>query len=135
MHLVFVYGTLRPSLRKVHDKWPWLPVEEEKGSGTIYGRLFKLTDTVPGVLFTNRRGEGAGKVVGEVVSVDDTALKGFDQLEGHPRNYKRQLVEVTMDNGAKLEAWCYEYPHIRKGDPYVAGGDWAPVYLEAVGHG
>lgn len=127
-HLVFVYGTLRPSLRRVYDKWPWLPFGDEKGKGTIKAQLFGLTLTVPGVKLG-----GDTNVVGEVVQVDAEGLRGFDRLEGHPRNYKRELVEITMDGGSKLQAFCYVFQHIDLDrHTLIPSGDWEPIYLDAV---
>ena len=46
-------------------------------------------------------------VRGEIYNINDAILKSCDQLEGHPRFYKRFMRQFVGDDGVKHEAWIY----------------------------
>lgn len=128
--LVFVYGTLRTDLRKIHDLWKGLPTGKFISNGTIVGQLYKLSEAVPGVKLS-----GTGKVVGEVVQVTPDELVRFDRLEGHPNNYRREEVPVTLSDGTTLTAWVYGFPFKYGGDEaknLIKSGDWKKQYEKFV---
>lgn len=128
MNLVFVYGTLRPSLRRVHDCWPHMPTGELIGEALIKGDLYSIYGAVPGVLTS-----GEGKVIGEIVGVTDDELADFDALEGHPHNWRRVKTVATTSDGTTHPVWVYEYPHVDKGKhTLIPSGDWTETYLSAI---
>lgn len=124
---VFVYGTLRPSLRAIKDLWTHLPTGNKVGNGTIQGKLYALTPVVPGV-----RLGGKTEVKGEVVEVKEADLRRFDGLEGHPHMYERQVVPVTLEDGEIIQAWVYEYKQWNKTEALVKSGDWTDTYVNSI---
>jgi gamma-glutamylaminecyclotransferase len=52
-------------------------------------------------------------IVGEVYAVDARILELVDDLEEHPDWYRREPVQVRLDNGGQLTAWLYFHPQPR----------------------
>lgn len=48
-------------------------------------------------------------ITGEVFEVTEKQLNSCDQLEGHPRWYKRDTIQINTDNGI-VDAMIYEMP-------------------------
>ncbi len=46
-------------------------------------------------------------VKGELFLVDEKVLATLDELEGHPVVYRRELIEVFDESGARMLAWAY----------------------------
>lgn len=124
MHQIFVYGTLRPSLREKYGFYrnSRIPQGRKIAEGTISGKIFPLSAAVPGVRLDNLGADD--QVVGEVVEVNDKELAILDQLEA---GYNRVKVTVTTADGP-LDAEVYEIRHNPRTTP-VASGDWAE-YLD-----
>lgn len=125
MHRIFVYGTLRPSLREKYGFYRGSDIPEGRKihDGRIAGKIYPLGGRVPGV-----RLEPVGsefQVVGEVVEVNDKELAILDQLEA---GYRRVKVSVEVVVGGFIDAEVYEIGfQPRVGN--VQSGDWAE-YLE-----
>lgn len=60
-----------------------------------------------------------GPIKGELFEVNPETLRKIDELEGHPRVYKRELIEVMDDNNVPVTAWAYLYPNIFKDKSFV----------------
>ncbi len=102
---VFVYGTLKQN-HYYHQEYLG------RGGATFLGPAhtgpgFTLyVDALPHMVAD---GNGSG-VRGEIYEVQQDVLKSIDDLEGHPRVYRREIIEVTDDNGKPLKCWAYLRP-------------------------
>jgi gamma-glutamylcyclotransferase (GGCT)/AIG2-like uncharacterized protein YtfP len=113
---VFVYGTLRRGLNN-HHYLAGCPCLGRARTGPEY-ELW--ADSVP---YCVRTGPDRGEAVtGELYEVDDVVLAALDELEGHPRVYRREAVDVEDANGARVRAWIYLFPGPR--GRRVPGGDY-----------
>jgi len=109
---LFVYGTLR---READTKWSRFlgSVSRFAGNARARGRLFQVKD-YPGMVASIQDDEW---VVGEVYLMNEpsTLLLTLDDYEEcgpnnpTPHEYVRQVIEVVLDDGAKLPAWAYLY--------------------------
>jgi len=111
--LVFVYGTLKQGEKNHH----WLEVASWHGEAELAGVVLHDLGPFPMAVI------GEGKALGEVYAVDDHGLARLDELEGHPRLYDRQVMELV--DGRR--AWVYlGRPRQVRHAPVVAGGVWRP---------
>ena len=121
--LVFVYGTLRPPTEgsNPHDSryYPkivrWLKsVRPARVSGAVIHHM----GIYPGAR------QGDGQIIGDVLEVEEPALEIMDQIEGHPRFFYRDQVNVQLE-GTEVPAWIYWAPaSLAENAPVLAGGDW-----------
>ncbi|MFM7138265.1 MAG: gamma-glutamylcyclotransferase [Planctomycetota bacterium] len=119
--LLFVYGTLRPTLaagghaRLVRDL-------EVVGPATVPGLLLDLGD-YPGLI------EGAGIVHGELLRVSDPArLEAFDAYEecnGPEPLFRRERAVARLGDATTVEAWVYRFARPTEDARIIAGGDYA----------
>jgi gamma-glutamylaminecyclotransferase len=94
---LFVYGSLRKGCENHH----LIDGARPLGTGTIAASFY-----VNGSLSMVHEGEGT--VHGEVYRlVDQHHLQTLDSLERHPVWYARRIVQVALENGATIDAWCY----------------------------
>lgn len=102
-HHVFVYGTLKLGYgnnRLLHD-------------GVFVGpgitvRPFQMRTTPGFPVVFDVNAEPLHNIAGEVYEVNDEILSRLDQLEGHPRWYRRQEVVVDIaDTGVQQTCWMY----------------------------
>lgn len=110
---VFVYGTLREG----RGNHPLLGGAKKIADGAVEGDLF-LAGGLPMAV------KGDGRIVGELYRVSRETLADLDMLEGHPRWYCREEVNVIsyedeneepIPHGAATTrvfenqqiAWCY----------------------------
>jgi gamma-glutamylaminecyclotransferase len=102
-NVVAVYGTLK------------------KGYSNYYGHLYnsnfvgsgKTKDKYPLIIkglpfLVNQKGVGHNVAV-DVFKVSDSTLAKLDILEGHPRWYKREQIQVVIQ-GKEVTAWIYFNP-------------------------
>ena len=118
--LLFVYGTLRPSLaaggpaRLVHGL-------DLVGPATAAGVLFDLGD-YPGVV------AGDGIVHGDLLRITDPArlepLDAYEECGGPDPLFRRERTLVRLPDGTTVEAWLYRYARPPLG-VVIAGGDYA----------
>lgn len=98
---VFVYGTLRPMARN-HALLRTL------------GATFVAKGTVRGTLYMNNdlpmMSSEPAKVRGEIFEIEEKHINVLDEFEGHPHWYKRDMTEVTTDDGLKIPAFAYWMP-------------------------
>ena len=67
---------------------------------------------------------GRTHVKGEVLTVDDDGFKSMDRLEGYPRLYRREQIQVHLVGGGNVLAWVYIMNNLRKDAPVIESGDW-----------
>lgn len=108
---LFVYGTLRRGSRH-----PWAAKLAASatclGEARYNGRLYRITH-YPGVVPSTQPDE---LVYGDVFELrDPEILAALDAYEGcspddaEPTQYLRKLQQMTLADGAVVEAWMYVY--------------------------
>ena len=103
-NLVAVYGTLK----KGHSNYfHYLESSKYIGSGTTKDKYPLIIQGLP--YLVNKRGVGHNVEV-DVFKVSDNTFEMLDQLEGHPRWYRRERIKIKMDNGSELLCWVYFNP-------------------------
>jgi len=113
-HKVFVYGTLLSG--ECNARWAGNARRQKAWTvGTIY-------DT--GCRFPAFVKRGRTHVKGEVLTVDDDGFKSMDRLEGYPRLYRREQIQVHLVGGGNVLAWVYIMNNLRKDAPVIESGDW-----------
>jgi gamma-glutamylcyclotransferase (GGCT)/AIG2-like uncharacterized protein YtfP len=111
-HVVFVYGSL---LKGFGNYRHYLAGKDAAyvGRATTVDAAWGMLDlgSFPGVVPSKR----GSPVKGEVYMVTDDVFKRLDRLEGHPRMYKREQVEVEVStrsgDATTLYAWMYVYQY------------------------
>ena len=122
---LFVFGTLlsgydHPMARMLSKEAALL------GEAHCTGKLY-LVKHYPGIVLSN---DPADVVFGELLRMRDpkTLLKKLDKYEGcgegatQPTEYVRQLVNVTLADGAARQAWTYVYNWPVAHLPRIASG-------------
>ena len=111
--VVFVYGTLL----RGEPNHPLLAGSEFLGPAVTVPE-FTLVDlgAFPGLI-----AGGDTAVQGELFSVDKPTLAALDQLEGHPRFYRRS--PITLSDGQKVLGYVLPVQYLTRGDR-IPGGDW-----------
>ena len=113
-HKVFVYGTLLAG--ECNARWAGNARRQKAWTlGTIY-------DT--GCSFPAFVKRGRTRVKGEVLTVDDDDLRMMDRLEGYPRLYRREQIQVNLVGGGRVLAWVYIMNNLHKNAPVIESGDW-----------
>jgi gamma-glutamylcyclotransferase (GGCT)/AIG2-like uncharacterized protein YtfP len=101
--VVFVYGTLKRGLRN-HC---FLEGAAYLGRGRTCGRF--ALHPGPGYPFASRTLR-LYPLEGEVYEVDSLILEKLDRLEEHPREYRREMLAVELEQGQIVQAWTYLHP-------------------------
>ena len=113
-HKVFVYGTLIAGEANAH----WAGNARRQKAWTL-GTIYDTGCRFPA--FVKR---GRTRVKGEVLTVDDDGFKSMDRLEGYPRLYRREQIQVHLVGGGNVLAWVYIMNHLRADAPVIESGDW-----------
>jgi gamma-glutamylcyclotransferase (GGCT)/AIG2-like uncharacterized protein YtfP len=116
-HLVFVYGTLKRGCSNHFF------LEEARCLGR--GRTLHAYALYEGEYPFVIREEHLTPIQGEVYEVDGQTLQRLDRLEEHPDYYRRDQVDVVLEDGSKLLAWLYFFPTPR--GRFIESGEWLPV--------
>lgn len=131
---VFVYGSLRKGQQNNYK----LAAAEYKGLWETTGKYYMIgmkSGAYPYVT-TEKLDESLEptKIVGELYCVAHDLLCSFDEMEGHPTQYKRILLEIKNDKQEHAYAFMYllESDEIKEGirkgfaRRFVAvnNGDW-----------
>ncbi len=100
--LLFVYGTLRKGGANHHllQHAPFLGQARTTNAYALFLGDYPYAAKSPAV----------SPIVGEIYAVDAPTLKHVDDLEEHPRWYRREPVQVRLDCGEELTAWLYFHP-------------------------
>lgn len=118
-HGVFVYGTLK----KGFSNHCFLRNAVFVGQGWTVNSYALYLDEYPGVYRENP----VSRVRGEVYEVDTGLLARLDALEDHPVLYRREEIDVLLDDGRTVRAWIYFYHH--EGGQLIAGGEFGPTVV------
>ena len=115
--LMFVYGTLRSG-------WGNNRLFQNEHCELVgLGRTKELfTLRAAGIPYVNKD-DPRHQVVGEVWKVKGRWVPHVDQLESHPRWYRRELTPIILDEGREVEAWLYF--NAERGAEIVESGDFA----------
>ena len=122
-HKVFVYGTLLTGERNAHwahgaRRWPaWT-------HGTIY-------DTGYGFPAIVRK--GSKRILGEVLTCNEEQFASMDSLEGYPRLYRREQIDVFTQGGGRVRAWVYIMNHLPENAKEIVSGSWRKRNLPSEG--
>jgi gamma-glutamylcyclotransferase (GGCT)/AIG2-like uncharacterized protein YtfP len=118
--ILFVYGTLRPSVA-TDEQRPLIEGLERLGEATVTGRLIDLGD-YPGLV------AGEELVRGELLAVHDprqlAALDDYEECGGPDPLYRRERTRAHRDDGSSIEVWVYRYA---RNPPLPPGTDPAAV--------
>lgn len=119
--LLFVYGTLRPTLAAgghahlVRDL-------EVVGLATVPGVLIDL-GAYPGLI------AGDGLVRGELLRIVDAArlqaLDDYEECGGPEPLFRRERMVASLGDGTSVDAWGYRYARPPLGATVIAHGDYA----------
>ena len=113
-HRVFVYGTLLSGEGNAH----WAAGARRQPAwthGTIYDTGFGFPAYV-------RRGNT--RIVGEVLTVNEDGFASMDRLEGYPRLYRREQIDVFTLGGGRVRAWVYIMNSLPKDAKVIETGNW-----------
>ena len=101
-HTLFVYGTLKQH----HHNHHLLSTSKYLGTVKTIEKYSLFVSTIP---FVSKHPQ-TSVIHGELYSVDDCTLARLDRLEGHPQWYKREEVDILLDNAQIVAAWLYFNP-------------------------
>lgn len=121
MEPVFVYGSLRRGMGNHRLMGQSELMAEAHLSGFDMYQVSSFPAIVP----------GNGSVKGEVYLVDGATLARLDQLEGHPRMYRRSMVTVQAGD-VLAQVWVYVWQRSVSGLAPVPAGDWVEFFKVAV---
>jgi gamma-glutamylcyclotransferase (GGCT)/AIG2-like uncharacterized protein YtfP len=96
---LFVYGTLK----KGNERHHYLKGCQFIGYGKAKGFILYDLGEFPGMI------KGDGEVAGEVYEVPESLLKEIDWVEGVPDLFRRELIEVLLEDGQIVSAYAYIY--------------------------
>tara|TARA_R110000803_G_scaffold56959_3_gene114662 strand:+ start:7375 stop:8451 length:1077 start_codon:yes stop_codon:yes gene_type:complete len=100
-NLVAVYGTLKKGFGNYYS---YLKSSKFVGSGVTKDRYPLVVQGLP--FLVNKRGIGYNVKV-DVFKVSDITLGNLDALEGHPKWYRREKIDIKVKNGSTLPCWVY----------------------------
>lgn len=133
---VFVYGSLRENMFNYNRLLKGKVSNVEFGK--IQGELFHIENKgYPAII------QGEEWINGELMELVDfeNTLEILDDLEGFKEGdlsseYLREVVEITLENGEKEQAYFYRYNHLSEGNKKdvlkrVNNNDWK-IFMEAV---
>lgn len=117
--VLFVYGTLRRGLEN-HEEY--LKNARYMGGALTQEKYALFLDDFPYLT----KAAAVSRVAGELYLVDQETQARIDLLEGHPHQYRRELITVVTEQGEPQCAWVYFYPEARgrlveSGDLFNAG--------------
>lgn len=120
---LFVYGTLRMPVggpaEDTHFNDRIAALINHATPARLDGAILYNLGPYPAVV------EGAGAVIGDLLSVDPAAVPITDEIEGHPGYYERRPANVVTDAGEMVQAWVYFAPaQLVAGHVAVEHGDW-----------
>lgn len=100
---IFVYGTLRRGT----EGNALLKDSRFIGKAKTTQKYVMYVDAIPYVF----KGEKVSYIAGEVYAVKKSTLELLDDYESHPDLYRRELIDVVLENGIRTEAWIYFSPN------------------------
>lgn len=101
--VVFIYGSLKRGFAAEHHM---VDADFLGFAETVSPyALFRESNNWFPVLYKD---EQVNKIKGELYSINNRLLKTLDRFEGHPLFFKREIINVTIDE-KQVQAWCYFY--------------------------
>jgi gamma-glutamylcyclotransferase (GGCT)/AIG2-like uncharacterized protein YtfP len=133
--LLFTYGTLRRAAGHAAHRL-LADSAEIVGHGSVRGRLYQAVDFP--VLVPDPQGV---EVIGEIyrvfapqaVFVRLDQYEGFDPASPDTSEFRRDLVQVTMNDGRIVTAWAYIYQRPLFDLQPIPHGDYAKHLREDTG--
>jgi|TARA_B110000967_G_C18848623_1_gene543370 gamma-glutamylaminecyclotransferase len=117
--LVFVYGTLREG----YGNHIYLHTSKKIGEAKTAEKYSMYEAGIPFVY----KNKASVAITGEVYEVSNDSLYLMDMLEGHPYQYRREIIEVVLNESNEVKkAWLYFYP-----EPVgniIESGDYEEAY-------
>ena len=113
-HKVFVYGTLLTDERNA--RWAR---DARRVAAWTNGNIYDTGYGFPAFVK-----DGETKIVGELLTVNDDGFASMDRLEGYPRLYRREQIDVFTARGGRHRAWVYIMNELPKTAKLIEGGDW-----------
>ena len=111
---IFVYGTLK----KGYPNHSLCANATRIVSATIKGTMYDTTYGFPAVQL-----KGDYDIYGQVITVPQVDLPYFDYLQGVPRLYQREQIDVKVEN--KIEkCFIYTMRVLPFGASIVGSGNW-----------
>ncbi|QER41617.1 gamma-glutamylcyclotransferase [Thermodesulfobacterium sp. TA1] len=117
MPKVFVYGTLR----KGESRSFLLTDCKFLGYAKAKGFLLYNVSSFPGMV------PGEGEVIGEVYEIPESLLEKLDKVEDVPNLFRRELIEVVLEDGIGILAYVYLYNKKVDNKLLIPSGDWKDV--------
>lgn len=116
--LVAAYGTLRKGFG---NNRAYLSNQKHLGTGKTVEKFKMYASGIPFVV----KDEKEDNIVVDVYEVEDgRPMNSVDALEGHPRWYKREEIDIDL-KGKIIKAWLYFMPLANKEKlTYVKQGDY-----------
>jgi pyruvate carboxylase len=126
---LFVYGTLRRGF-SLHGLLKRSGVRFE-GKGRIRGRLFDLGE-YPGAVPSQRASDIVEGEIYRLASpaqqfVELDAVEEYDPRRPSTSLFRRRLVEVQAENGARIKAWAYFLNKNLRKSRHIPHGNYALV--------
>lgn len=103
-NLIAVYGTLKKGYSNYQS---YLKSSKFVGSGVTKDKYPLVISGLP--YMVDEKGLGHNVEV-DVFKVSNATFNDLDQLEGHPKWYKRRETKIKMSNGKELTCWLYFNP-------------------------
>jgi gamma-glutamylcyclotransferase (GGCT)/AIG2-like uncharacterized protein YtfP len=115
--LLFVYGTLRPSVNHPATRH-FVERFELVGKGTVTGKLYDFGEYT-GLVLTD---DALQRINGEIVAVPEDEMlwqaldeyEGFDTTNPDQSLFIRQQCSVQMEDGRVVTVWIYTYNNQQK---------------------
>ena len=119
---------LPPSVRRRCEKALGLPSRDAEHKVFVYGTL------IAGEANAHWAGNARRQKAWTTGTIYDTGcrfpafvkrgFKSMDRLEGYPRLYRREQIQVHLVGGGNVLAWVYIMNNLRKDAPVIESGDW-----------
>ncbi len=114
---IFVYGTLRKGECRNYILSDCQFLGYAKAKGFV---LYNI-GAFPGMV------EGEGEVIGEVYEIPKDLLEKLDWVEGVPDLFRREIIEVRLEDGQTISVYAYIYNRGVKNKLLIPSGDWKDV--------
>jgi gamma-glutamylaminecyclotransferase len=137
---VFVYGTILSGMRNNHRVKGCKLIGKAETTKQFY--MTSLNSCCYPMVSYNQihSTQNPTTIKGEVYEINHETLQDLDYLEGHPNFYTRQSIEVKIEDGDTMNAFCYIIlqPDIMKEvsldyeerSEAINDGDWRGYYMK-----
>ena len=112
---LIVYGTLMSGERNHRFCRNAVSITPCTVTGTLYDTGYGFPAFAP---------EGDGEVKAELIEIPLADWADVDRLEGYPRLYDRQLLQVTLADGGETTGWVYIMTELPEDAKVIESGNW-----------